>query len=392
MPHLDEETIHAWLDGEITGAEGERVERHVAECSSCAAMVAEARGMIAGAARIVSALDAVPGGVLPKPAPVVATRRRSFLERTMRVTRARAALAASLLIAAVATLATRHDRPSAAPPQSAPHATSPLATDVVAAPSVAQAANTPKEANAAQAANVPQAANPPSSIVANVRTLHGQSPARPAPAVAVAGGAPVSTPAASPVSLRDTIPALQAPPAAAAVSAEGSKSAAPKSVVNSAATADAAGVAASASQNAAQNAFAQRISRGGLALQSVVVTGAMASGKAQESSFAGCYQLGDSLAEPRGLPQRFALQTRTTDAGVSLNAVRAVSADGHMASALTASTWRAMSPTAATVEFGGDEHRATLRLDRRTDGSFAAEVQTPSGTRAISVTRSGCLP
>ena len=43
---------------------------HVAECPECAAMVAEARGFIAGSSRIVSALDSIPGNVLPFPAPL----------------------------------------------------------------------------------------------------------------------------------------------------------------------------------------------------------------------------------------------------------------------------------------------------------------------------------
>ena len=60
MQHLDEGMIHAWLDGAASADEAARVERHAAECADCAALVAEARGLVAGASRILSALDDVP--------------------------------------------------------------------------------------------------------------------------------------------------------------------------------------------------------------------------------------------------------------------------------------------------------------------------------------------
>lgn len=65
MEHIDEGTIHAWLDGVLSADEGARLEGHVASCAACAAAVAEARGLIAASSRILSALDDVPGGVIP---------------------------------------------------------------------------------------------------------------------------------------------------------------------------------------------------------------------------------------------------------------------------------------------------------------------------------------
>src|SRR5258705_36373 len=65
MQHLDEGTIHAWLDGALSPDEAARVEAHVAECPQCAAAVAEARGFIAASSRILTALDHVPRGVVP---------------------------------------------------------------------------------------------------------------------------------------------------------------------------------------------------------------------------------------------------------------------------------------------------------------------------------------
>ena len=63
--HLDEGTIHAWLDGALSPDESARVEAHVNSCPECAALVAEARGLMAASSRILSSLDAVPAGVLP---------------------------------------------------------------------------------------------------------------------------------------------------------------------------------------------------------------------------------------------------------------------------------------------------------------------------------------
>jgi hypothetical protein len=70
MQHLDEGTIHSWLDGALSADEAARVEAHVAECPQCATAVAEARGFIAASSRILTALDHVPRGVVPAALPV----------------------------------------------------------------------------------------------------------------------------------------------------------------------------------------------------------------------------------------------------------------------------------------------------------------------------------
>ena len=69
MQHLDEGTIHSWLDGALVGDEAARVDAHVKECPECAAAVAEARGFIAASSRILTALDNAPRGVIPAAAP-----------------------------------------------------------------------------------------------------------------------------------------------------------------------------------------------------------------------------------------------------------------------------------------------------------------------------------
>ena len=65
MPHPDEGTIHAWLDGALSPAEARAFETHVAGCAECEAAVAGARGLLAASSRILSALDNVPAGVVP---------------------------------------------------------------------------------------------------------------------------------------------------------------------------------------------------------------------------------------------------------------------------------------------------------------------------------------
>lgn len=69
MQHLDEGTIHSWLDGALSAEEAARTEAHVKECPECAVAVAEARGFIAASSRILTALDNAPRGVIPAVAP-----------------------------------------------------------------------------------------------------------------------------------------------------------------------------------------------------------------------------------------------------------------------------------------------------------------------------------
>ena len=93
MQHLDEGTIHSWLDGALAPGEAAQVEAHVAECPECAAAVAEARGFIAASSRILTALDNAPRGVIPVAAP-----KRRVDPIVWRV-------AATLLVVAAGTLA-----------------------------------------------------------------------------------------------------------------------------------------------------------------------------------------------------------------------------------------------------------------------------------------------
>ncbi len=104
MQHLEEGTIHAWLDGELQADEALAFEAHVAECSDCAAAVAEGRGLIAASSRIVSALDVVPADVIPVSRP----SKRAWYANTQLH-----AAAAVLIVAGASFLALRQeDEPS----------------------------------------------------------------------------------------------------------------------------------------------------------------------------------------------------------------------------------------------------------------------------------------
>ena len=76
MNHLDEGTIHAWLDGALDTAQSAELDAHVKACAECSAKVAEARGLIAASSRILTALDDTPANVIPKKAPASAAPRR----------------------------------------------------------------------------------------------------------------------------------------------------------------------------------------------------------------------------------------------------------------------------------------------------------------------------
>ncbi len=99
--HLDEGLIHAWLDGALSEEVAAEVQARADGCAECAARVAEARGLVAGASRVVSALDAVPAatGTAWGTPPVTPTASGGgSVWRMLRVTPARAAIAATILV------------------------------------------------------------------------------------------------------------------------------------------------------------------------------------------------------------------------------------------------------------------------------------------------------
>ena len=147
MQHPDEGTIHAWLDGALSDEESTAIESHVAECGECASAVAEARGLIAASSRIVSALDVVPGGVIP----AAKSRRAAWYTNTQ----LRAA-AAVIIVAGASLLVMRNGRQEAVMQPARPMIAAAPATAAATPPSMG--VEKPIEADKAIAQSAPSIA------------------------------------------------------------------------------------------------------------------------------------------------------------------------------------------------------------------------------------------
>ena len=90
MPHLDEGTLHALLDGEIPSAELPPIQAHLGACAECRARLAEEQDLLAESDRLIEVLE------LPEAAPAVAPIRTA----PRRVWPTRLAWAATLVLAA----------------------------------------------------------------------------------------------------------------------------------------------------------------------------------------------------------------------------------------------------------------------------------------------------
>ena len=164
MQHLDEGTIHAWLDGELPPAERAQAEAHIAECAECAAAVAEARGFVAASSRILTALDSVPGGVLPATSTGSDPVRRAVPRRFM-TPRAWMAVAAVLVLSTVTVVATR-PRDETAQVQVAAAARDQKEVPASAPPSR-------EEARATKPSAAPQSANAPAPMQSRAAAAGG---------------------------------------------------------------------------------------------------------------------------------------------------------------------------------------------------------------------------
>jgi len=146
--HPDEGTIHAWVDRQLDDTSTATLEAHLQRCDACAERVAEARGLIAGASRVVASLDdpslaASPRAPFtlqhPEPSPPRAlTTTGSIRFPAFRLTPARSAIAAVLVVAVGLAIVNQHEQPTSqlarqpgrshsVASASAPAATAPLA-------------------------------------------------------------------------------------------------------------------------------------------------------------------------------------------------------------------------------------------------------------------------
>jgi hypothetical protein len=162
MQHLDEGTIHSWLDGALSADEAARVQAHVAECAQCASAVAEARGFIAASSRILTALDHVPRGVVPAAPPVKWYNRVEWR-----------AAAAVLVVAVGSLVVVRNSDRSNSPPAAM------MDSAGVSGVTVAQRQTAPASAGAT-AMSKPEAPSPVIPPKQNATMSRVASPARPA--------------------------------------------------------------------------------------------------------------------------------------------------------------------------------------------------------------------
>lgn len=124
--HPDEGTIHAWLERQLDETSASTLEAHLQRCDACAEQVAEARGLIAGASRIIAALDdpsyvtsraTAPGDGLqlehsaPESAKVLALTHKARFP-AFRLTPARSAVAAVLVVAVGLAILNENRRPT----------------------------------------------------------------------------------------------------------------------------------------------------------------------------------------------------------------------------------------------------------------------------------------
>src|SRR5881296_386352 len=93
MSHVDEGTLHAYLDGELPSADRKTVEAHLAQCDTCRAALTEARALVERATALL-------GSARPaeRPAPPLEQLRRESKRSPWHVRRS-FAWAASIALA-----------------------------------------------------------------------------------------------------------------------------------------------------------------------------------------------------------------------------------------------------------------------------------------------------
>lgn len=334
MQHLDEGTIHAWLDGALDAEEAARAEQHVAACAECAAAVAEARGLSAGATRILAALDNVPAGVIPR----ATTHRSRSLWNVLHLTPGRAAAAALVFVAAGTALVLRQK----------PNESRADKGVVFVARATKHAPIVPETSPASKAA-FPAAKPPAPRVPVDGNAKVAAAPPEPRVADSVSVAAPSSLTAAA------QNRALAAAPAPSPSVAD-----AAKSVV-----AGVAGAASMASQPA------PRAARMKSAMSQVEVTS-----RVTAMSPVGCYAVeGDSLPM---LPRRIVLDT--SNAAVAANALQDVAtskfslAERHAIGAIVGDTVIPVSGWHWSLQRGG------VRLEMATPSAAAAQLDSVSAS------------
>ena len=381
MQHPDEGTIHAWLDESDALSPRERAElaEHVAGCPQCREAVAEARGMIAGASRIVAALDVVRGDVISGSNPQSrAAGLRRPIWRVLRLTPARAALAATVMIAVAIWQGQRARGSEGQRPG---------------VPPVPGRAGTAATTDTASAAAAPAAATPapaPSSPAASGRA---GTVARSAAKKGVVQTAQTTVKREKVAAVeRARVDSIDKP--LVAVATTGAQSPAPAGV---------GGVAPAAAPSAPFDTSRNRLQRAAMTTRRA--TEAAAAPRQLESRvldlrqanvgmgppFTGCYEIvNDSGVSAPQFPQRFWLQRAAPEShiGPLRNVARALGPDGRVDASIPEGTWRAISATAAEVSWPSTGQAAlTISFAPAT---VTGEMATANGVRHTEIRRIGC--
>jgi hypothetical protein len=368
MQHLDEGTIHAWLDGALPADEAESVAKHVDECRDCAAMVAEARGMIAAAANIISSLDHVRGGVIPASTPTPAVAGQHSLWRRLRLTPARAALAATLLVAVASLLTVRRvSEPGAAGVATSESKPLPVtATSGLPVPSPAPA---PRDSLPVLAKKAAPLRPSPTSMAAAERQAGARDSTRalnamsPQPEQTMAKARPALDSAASAATDRAARAVAVAPPAASR----------PANVAG-----------AQASKAADARGDAERQFPRTLQLQEATGRLRSATGELE-----GCYQVrtdSTSSALAPEIPPRFALMNT---GNAPYHGVRSVSPEGRIDSVVPGGSWQRLTAEVVRVQFANarEEQPLTLQL---TAGARSGQASIGGQSANVPVARIEC--
>ena len=377
MQHPDEGTIHAWLDGALSAEDARAFEAHMAECAGCAAAVTEARGLLAASSRILSALDSVPGGVLPAAEPELARDERvipigrSSLWRSPGLR----AAAAILLVGSVSWLATRSTGKQAegnvASPTEAPSAvvydTTSLSSARVQADTAAPASeqSTPPSAPSVAQSAPRRAAreNEQRSMASGAAANANQAVVPPAPAPQVA----------APQALPYAMPRLAESPNAGAVTGAGGR----EPVVARSAAPTAQAAAADADANAAPRMMARAP---GATSGALLRTEAVPTLNADAKRLAGCYRLETAGpgSEVALLPARVELvPDLLSPSDTSSRVLRPAPGSPPFATGAKAA-WSVIGPDLLRLQLGEGPRSVDARLELTADSLHGrAELRNP---------------
>jgi hypothetical protein len=361
MQHLDEGTIHAWLDDALAGDEAAAVAKHVAECGDCAALVAEARGMIVAAGNIVAALDDVRGGVIPSSAParaIAGQASQTSLWRRLHFTPTRAALAATLLVAVGSVLTLR--RAGQRDDQRIPSAST------VGAPIIAQPTSRPSSPPQTQAQTPATAAHKAADLASPTQSNVASAPAVASPPASRASNALATTPSSSIADahqLADSVRSSTVDRAAAPAASAN----APPVVISGAAKPSADSIRVAPERRAQVTAL-----EGVAATAKTSALRSFAVGPSVE----GCYEVrvDSASSSVAGILPRFELTSNSS--------VRSVTPEGRPDSTMPVGRWERVTPNVVRVRFAEARDQQPLTLQF---GSASLTGRAGAGDRATNV-------